>query len=96
MGGDVMTFTQGANPTVSDHHVGISNIFDRELPDAGGTVASRASAVLVIFDPAKQTTRRETVIANSIVAIKDDRYCVVAITHGRGERGTISLRKLAR
>jgi hypothetical protein len=96
MADNVMTFQETTNPTLSDHEVGISNIFERELPDAGGNIAKRLSAVLVIFDPASQQSRRETVAVDSVVTIGTDRYCVVGLQAGTGQPGSISMRKLAR
>jgi hypothetical protein len=93
---EVHKLRETTNPTLSDHQVGISNIFERDLADATGTVAPRLSAVLVIFDPASKQSRRETVIADSVVTIGRDRYCVVSIEEGTSQPGSISIRKLAR
>ena len=96
MADDVLTLRETTNPTLSDHQVGISNIFERDLPDASGVVGPRLSAVLVIFDPATKQSRRETVAADSVVTIGADRYCVVGLQEGKSQPGSISLRKLAR
>jgi hypothetical protein len=92
---DVMKLRESTSPTVSDRRVGISNIYERDLPDAQGTVAPRLSAVLVIFDMATNETRRETVIEGSEVAIGADRYCVVGLEKGTTSPGSVSIRKLA-
>lgn len=92
---EVLRFRETTNPTVSDHQVGISNIFERDLPDAKGVVGPRISAVLVIFDPATRQSRRETVATGSTVAIGADRYCVVSVEEGKNGPGWVSLRKLA-
>jgi len=96
MSNDVMTFKETTNPTLSDHQVGISNIFERELADAKGVKAQRVSASLTIFDPATKQSRKEIVAADSIVAIGNDRYCVVSVVEGKNQPGSISIRKLAR
>jgi hypothetical protein len=95
MADDVQKLRETTNPTLSDHQVGISNIFERDLPDASGTVGPRLSAVLVIFDPATKQSRRETVTADSVVTIGHDRYCVVSLEEGKAQPGSISIRKLA-
>jgi hypothetical protein len=92
---EVLRFRETTNPTLSDHQVGISNIFERDLPDAKGVVAPRLSAVLVIFDPATKQSRRETVATGTTVAIGADRYCVVGVEEGKSGPGWVSLRKLA-
>jgi len=92
---EVLRFRETTNPTVSGNQVGISNIFERDLPDAKGVVGPRISAVLVIFDPATQQSRRETVATGSTVAIGADHYCVVSVEAGKSAPGWVSLRKLA-
>jgi len=96
MADEILTLRETTNPTLSDHQVGISNIFERDLPDASGVVAPRLSAVLVIFDPATKQSRRETVMADSVVTIGSDRYCVLSLEEGKAQPGSISVRKLAR
>jgi hypothetical protein len=95
MADETLTLRETTNPTLSEHQVGISNIFERDLPDASGAVASRLSAVLVIFDPKTKQTRRETVIADGVVTIGADRYCVVKLEEGKSAPGSITVRKLA-
>jgi hypothetical protein len=95
MANDVMTFRETTNPTLSDHQVGISNIFERELADANGVKAQRLSASLTIFDPATKQSRKEIVAADSVVTIGPDRYCVVSVDEGKNQPGSISIRKLA-
>jgi hypothetical protein len=94
MSQDVLRLRETTNPSLSKRQVGISNIFERDLPDASGAVASRLSAVLVIFDPETKESRRETVIESSVVTIGDDRYCVVALEEGKNEPGWVSIRKM--
>jgi hypothetical protein len=91
---DDQTYRETTNPTLSNHQVGISNIFERDLPDKSGTVASRLSAILVIFDPNTKQTRRETVIAESEVTIGGDRYCIVKLEEGKSSPGSVTFRKL--
>jgi hypothetical protein len=92
---EVLRFRETTNPTLSNHQVGISNIFERDLPDAKGVVGPRLSAVLVIFDPATKQSRRETVATGTTVAIGADRYCIVGVEEGKSGPGWVSLRKLA-
>lgn len=92
---EVLRLRETTNPTVSDRQVGISNIFERDLPDAKGVVGPRMSAVLVIFDPATKQSRRETVAAGNVVSIGADRYCVVSVEEGKSAPGWVSLQKLA-
>jgi hypothetical protein len=94
MANETLTLRETTNPTLSEHQVGISNIFERDLPDASGAIAPRLSAVLVIFDPKTNQTRRETVIANSVVAIGGERYCILGLEEGKSSPGSITVRKL--
>ncbi len=81
--------------TLSGHRVGVSNIWERDLPDADGNVAPRMSATLSITEVA---TGKETpdfqVSAGSVVTLGADRYCVVRVEAAPDEPGDIYLRKL--
>jgi hypothetical protein len=66
---DAVTYRESSNPTISERQVGISNIWARDLPDKNGTVASRMSAQLTIYDPATKKSVKEIVYAGSVVAI---------------------------
>jgi len=92
---DVLRLRETTMPTLSERRVGISNIFERDLPDDKGVVASRLSALLTIHDPKTKESRKEKVIVGSMVSIGADRYCVVDIEEGKTEPGSISVRKLA-
>jgi hypothetical protein len=78
---------------LSGYSVGLSNIFERDLPDESGFVASRMSAQLSIWDDTK-ASREETVIAGAIVTIGADRYCVKSIEPGDTAPGWVSLRQV--
>jgi hypothetical protein len=94
MTGEVLKFRETTSNTLSNKDVGISNIFERDLPDEKGVIAPRLSAVLVIHDPHTDEIRRETVFAGNIVSIGGDRYSVVSVELGKGEPGWISLRQV--
>jgi hypothetical protein len=91
---ELLKFRETTSNTLSSKDVGISNIFERELPDDTGNVASRLSAVLVIHDPQTDELRRETVFDGSVVSIGADRYCVVSVERGQAGPGWISLRRV--
>ena len=95
MENQLLRFRETTNPTLSDREVGISNLFERDLPDASGAIARRVSASLSIYDPATRDEREEIVVAGSEVTIGADRYCVVAIDLPPDEPGWVSFRKLA-
>jgi hypothetical protein len=94
MTGEVLRFRETTSNTLSNKDVGVSNIFERELPDEQGVIAPRLSAVLVIHDPHTDAIRRETVFAGNIVSIGGDRYTVVSVELGKGSPGWISLRQV--
>lgn len=82
-------------PTLSGHAVGVSNIWERELPDAQGRVTSRPAAQLSILDEATRQARTEFVAAGDVLTLGADRYQVVSVSEGRGAPGSIVLRSLA-
>lgn len=94
MTGEVLKFRETTSNTLSNKDVGISNIFERDLPDDKGTIAPRVSGVLVIHDPKTDEIQRETVFAGSVVSIGGDRYCVVSVELGKGSPGWVSLRQV--
>ena len=94
MTGEVLKFRETTSNTLSNKDLGISNIFERDLPDDKGVIAPRISAVLVIHDPRTDEIQRETVFAGNIVSIGGDRYCVVSVERGNGSPGWISLRQV--
>jgi hypothetical protein len=91
--GEVMPLRETTQPTLSGVSVGISNIFDRDVPDDRGKVSTKLSAQLSITDPTSQQTHRETVIAGSIVVLGADHYCVTRIEEGVTEPGSIAVRE---
>jgi len=94
MTGELLKFRETTSNTLSNKDVGISNIFERDLPDDKGVIASRMSAVLVIHDPVTDEIQRETVFEGKIVSIGGDRYCVVSVEIGKGSPGWLSLRQV--
>jgi hypothetical protein len=95
MAGDVLRFRETTSNTLSSKDVGISNIFERDLPDEKGAVASRLSAVLVIHDPDTDEIRREIVFAGNVVSIGGDRYRVENVERGKDAPGWVSLRRVS-
>src|SRR5687767_12923796 len=61
MAGEVLKLRETTSNSLSQMDVGISNIFERDLPDDKGVTASRLSAVLVIHDPDTDAIDRKTV-----------------------------------
>ncbi|BAZ32087.1 hypothetical protein NIES4074_45890 [Cylindrospermum sp. NIES-4074] len=97
-----ITIKESTQPTISGHLVGVSNIWERELPDDQGAIASggrfaiapRMSASLSIQDIASEQTRAEKVFAGSVLSLGADRYCVVNVEEGNSTPGMITLRKI--
>lgn len=92
--GDVLVFRETTSNQLAQRDVGVSNVFERDLPDAAGATAKRLSAVLVIHDPATDAVARATVFAGSTVLVGAERYCVVTVAKGEGTPGSVSLVKL--
>ena len=90
-----ISIRETTQPTLSGYLVGMSNIWERDLPDEHGVVAPRLSARLSIVDAASGQARHESVVAGSVLALGADRYRVVLIEEGASEPGAITLRKLA-
>lgn len=93
MGDEVMKIRETTQPLLSGYLVGVSNIWERDHADGKGGTAPRVAATLSITDPASRETRREDVVAGSIVALGADRYCVVAVEEGQASPGSVSLSK---
>jgi hypothetical protein len=88
------TIRETTQPTISGHHVGVGNIWERDLPDAAGIVAPHMSATLSIFDPSSGKSRHEKVFVGSVITLGADRYLVVSVEEGEIAPGAITLRKL--
>jgi hypothetical protein len=93
MNSEEMTIRETTQPTISGHLVGVSNIWERDLPDRQGVIASRLSATLTILDIATQQTRVEKVFVGSVLSLGADSYCVVNVDPGKSAPGAITLRK---
>jgi hypothetical protein len=91
---DEIIIEQNTVGTISNHAVGVSNIFERELPDDKGVIALRMSANLSIWDIASQQTRHEKVFAGKVITLGTDRYCVVHVKYGESSSGSVTLRKI--
>src|SRR5262245_33762548 len=75
--GEPMTFRETTQPDLAGYYVGISNIFERDLPDDKGVIAPRMSANLTITNPKTDESRYEKVFAGNVITIGADRYCIV-------------------
>jgi hypothetical protein len=95
MSGTELSIRETTQQTLSDHLVGVGNIWERELPDKDGVVASRMSASLSITSTATSETRHEKVFAGSLVELGDDTYCVTQVQEGSSGPGMVVLRKIA-
>lgn len=92
--GEEIILREPTQPTLAGHHVGVGNIFERELPDDDGVVAPRLSASLHIADPATGDERDELVRAGSVLVLGDERHCVVRVEAGGSAPGAIAVRRL--
>lgn len=95
MSDEVLTLRETTSSTFSDRQVGIGNIYERELPDKHGVVATRMSAAMAVHDPVTNYSRSELVTVGDVVEIGADKYCVAAIDEGNDRLGSITLRKLS-
>lgn len=89
-----ITVRETTQPSLSGHLVGVSNIWERNLPDDHGIVAQRMSAQLSILEVATRATRTEYVAPGSTLTLGQDRYRVISVSEGRTAPGMIVLRKL--
>jgi hypothetical protein len=94
MSGDKMILRETSQPTLSGYKVGVSDIWERELPDEKGVMAPRLSARLTIYDPASEQTRREDVFAGTVLSLGEDSYYIVDVAEGQSRPGSITVRKL--
>jgi hypothetical protein len=95
MTNDPIRIRETTQPALSGQLIGVSNIWERDLPDEHGVVASRLSADVSVFDPASRTARRQEVYAGSVLAVGADRYCVVEVEGGKSAPGSITLRRIS-
>jgi hypothetical protein len=91
----ILTIRETTQQTLSGHLVGVGNIWERELPDKDGVVASRMSATLAITSTATNETRHEKVFAGSLFELGEDTYCVTDVQEGTSGPGAVALRKVA-
>lgn len=81
-------------PTISGYHVGVSNIWAREVPDADDFVAVRVTAMLTIMTSDLALLRRESVYDGSEFSLGADRYHVDHVEEGASEPGWITIHKV--
>ena len=76
--------------------VGVSNIWERELPDQQGVIKPRLSANINIFDLDSKESREQEVFSESIIALEGQNYRVVNVNDGTHTRpGSITLQKMS-
>jgi hypothetical protein len=90
-----MTIRETTQPRIANHLVGVGNIWERELPDEEGVVASRLSASVSITNPNTRETRQQFVFVGSTLSLGQERYLVVDIDEGDSELGAIKVRRIA-
>ena len=95
MSSDEIKIGETTQMRLSGHKVGVSNIWERELPDDKGVVAPRMSALLSILEIASARELDVMVFAGSVLELGPDRYCIVRVEEGQTAPGDIFLRKLA-
>jgi hypothetical protein len=89
-----ITIRETTQPIISGQLVGVSNIWERDLPDERGNVAPRLSATLSIVEAASTRSRVERIVVGSVVVLGSDSYRVVRIDRGESAPGSITLRQL--
>ena len=89
-----LTIKETTQPELSGYLVGVSNIWERELPDKSGVVAKRLSAALAITRRETGETRHEKVVAGSLITLGGDTYCVEKVEEGSAGPGAIVVRKM--
>ena len=96
MNSDTLTITENTVGTVSNHQVGVSNIWARDLADETGVVASRISANVAIRNPASKEERSQKVFQGSVLTLGGDRWLVTRVDEGRASPGSITVRPTTR
>jgi hypothetical protein len=80
---------------ISGYRVGVSNIWERDVADADGVIASRLTAQVTLTDPGLDQSRRLDVAVGSVLFLGDDRYRVVNVVEGISAPGAIALQPLS-
>ena len=94
MEADELTIKETTQAAIGDRLVAVANIWERDLPDDAGVVASRLSASVFIADRTTNDSQRHTVAAGSTLRVGDAHYRVIDIEEGGGGLGSITLRKI--
>lgn len=88
------TIRETTQRELSKHLVGVSNIWERELPDDQGVIARRMAAQLTIYNIASEESRVEDVFAGRVISVGTDRYYVVDVEYSQSSYGSVILRKI--
>ena len=82
------------NPQIGTHEVGVSNLFDRELPGPDGVVAMRKGAAISVYDRETKKEEHHKVTIGTVIPIGNTSYRVVAIEYGHVGPGWIILERI--
>ncbi|HLP88059.1 MAG TPA: hypothetical protein VK184_05565 [Nostocaceae cyanobacterium] len=91
---DEITIKENTVGTIFNHRVGVSGIWEWELPDDNGVIAPRMSARLSIWEIDSEQVHHEDVFAGKEISIGSDRYCVVDVEYMPSSFGSVTLRKI--
>ncbi len=92
--GDECHIVETTNPSFGKMHVGVGNIFERELPGADGKMEKRMSAKVDTFDTETKEEQSHTVIVGTELTLGKEHYRVTAVDYGKDAPGTITLKRL--
>ncbi len=89
-------YHETTNPTIEGFHVGIGNIWARDLPGPNGEPNQpRPSAMLSIYDPKlDKVVARPIVVVGSVIPIGAAKYQVLEIFVGKASPGWLTVQKL--
>lgn len=91
---DELTIRETTQAAIGNHFVGVANIWDRDLPDDAGVIAPRLSAHVFVSEQTSSDSQRHTVTIGSTFAVGDAEYQLIDIDEGRGEPGSITVRRM--
>ena len=79
---------------ISGRLVAVSNIWERDAPDADGVIAPRLTAQVTVADPGPDGSCRLDVAVGTVLVLGADRYRVVDVVRTVSAPGAITLRPL--